>query len=74
MAEVLSYMFLIENWGSGMLRIRKLLNENSLQPLEIVDFGSSIRVIIKRSTGSAKQIKTNNEQIKSWWLRGGVEI
>ena len=63
LAEALAYMFLIENWGCGMLRIKKILNENSLQPLEIVDFGSSVRAVIKRSSVSAEQIKTNNEQI-----------
>ena len=65
LAEALAYMFLIENWGSGMLRIRGDLEEAKLSPVEVVDFGSSLRFIVKRALTNKSQINTNKSQINS---------
>ena len=48
LAAAFAYMFLIENWGSGLLRVQRSLRESGLSPLEVQDFGNSIRLVVKR--------------------------
>ena len=57
LAAAFAYMFLIENWGSGLLRVQRALREAGLPPLEVQDFGNSIRLIVKR--GRANQAGDN---------------
>ena len=63
LAEALAYMFLIENWGSGMLRIQGDLEGARLSPVEVVDFGSSLRFIVKRALTNKSQINPDKTQI-----------
>ena len=53
-AAVFQYMFFIENWGTGLLRVKSDLVTAGLPPLEIVDFGTSLRMIVKRRSGVEK--------------------
>ena len=57
LAAVFAYMFLIENWGSGLLRVQRALREAGLPPLEVQDFGNSIRLVVKR--GHANHVGDN---------------
>ena len=57
LAAAFAYMFLIENWGSGLLRVQRALREAGLPPLEVHDFGNSIRLIVKR--GHANHVGDN---------------
>ena len=41
-------MFLVENWGSGLLRVQQSLNEAGLSSLEVQDFVSSLRFTVRR--------------------------
>lgn len=45
-----AYMFFIENWGSGLLRVQRALKEAGLAPLAVKDFGNSIRLTVMRRT------------------------
>ena len=57
LAAAFAYMFLIENWGSGLLRVQRALADTGLSPLEVQDFGNSIRLVVKR--GRANQAGDN---------------
>ena len=48
LAAAFAYMFFIENWGSGLLRVQRALKEAGLAPLEVQDFGTAIRLTVKR--------------------------
>lgn len=71
LAEALAYMNLIEDWGSGILRVKGDLAEAKLPPVEVIDFGSSVRVVIKRAVHDASQINTDKPQINSGIASGG---
>ena len=47
-AAVFAYMFFIENWGSGLLRVQRAVREAGLGTLEVADFGNAIRLVIRR--------------------------
>lgn len=47
-AAVFAYMFFIENWGSGLLRVQRAVREAGLGALEVADFGNAIRLVIRR--------------------------
>lgn len=48
LAAAFAYMFFIENWGSGLLRVQRVLKDAGLAPLEVKDFGTAIRLTIMR--------------------------
>lgn len=50
LAAAFAYMFFIENWGSGLLRVQRALREAGLAPLGVKDFGNSIRLTVMRRT------------------------
>ena len=50
LAAAFAYMFFIENWGSGLLRVQRALKEAGLAPLRVKDFGNSIRLTVMRRT------------------------
>ena len=47
-ANVLSYVELIEHWGTGIVRVLSLCKEVGIQKPDFIDMGDAIRVIIYR--------------------------
>lgn len=52
------YMRIIEEWGSGIPRIQKMLAEAGLKPLEIIDNGINLQFRIWRSIASSDEVTT----------------
>ena len=53
LALALSYMNIIEDWGSGIPRIRRMLAEAGLRDLVIEDWPNAVRVVVYRKENSA---------------------
>lgn len=52
------YMRLIEEWGSGIPRIRQMLADAGLKPLEVINNGISVTFRLWRPFGNATTVKT----------------
>lgn len=52
LALAFRYMRIVEKWGSGMIRMRELLSEAGLPPLDIQDNGVDFRLTVKRTAKS----------------------
>lgn len=66
-ANVLSYVELIEHWGTGIKRVLNMCKEAGIQEPEFIDFGDAIRVNIYRPSydvnlSGKKQNEQDNEQ------------
>ena len=48
LALALSYMHIVEDWGSGIPRIRRMLREAGLRDLVIEDWPNAVRVVVYR--------------------------
>lgn len=55
------YMRIIEEWGSGIPRIQRMLAEAGLKPLEIIDNGINLQFRIWRPTGDLTTEKTTEK-------------
>ena len=60
------YMRIIEEWGSGIPRIQKMLSAAGLKPLEIIDNGINLQFRIWRLDG-------NPEADKGGGMKGGMK-
>lgn len=58
-ANVLSYVGLIEHWGTGIQRVLTLCKEAGIKEPEFIDFGDALRVNIYRPI----YVEPINEQI-----------
>ena len=55
------YMRIIEEWGSGIPRVQRMLSEAGLKPLEIIDNGINLQFRIWRPAGNATTEKTTEK-------------
>ena len=64
LAMAFSYMHLIERWGTGMLRIAKMIKEAGLGELEILGGETELRFNIyrKQVAGQSAEMKQDTEQ------------
>lgn len=64
LAMVFSYMHLIERWGTGMLRVAKMIKEVGLCELEILGGETELRFNIyrKQSVGQTTEIEEKSGQ------------
>lgn len=63
LAEVFSYLNMIEQWGSGIPRMIELLTNNGLKPPEFQDTEASFRVIFYRQNGINDTVSDTNDTI-----------
>ena len=75
LAMAFSYMHLIERWGTGMLRIAKMIREAGLDELEIKGGETELRFNIYRSkqTAQATEQGAENEPKTAQVTEQGVE-
>ena len=64
LAMAFSYMHLIERWGTGMLRVAKMIKEAGLGELEILGGETELRFNIyrKQAVGQSAEMKQDTEQ------------
>lgn len=64
LAMAFSYMHLIERWGTGMLRVAKMIKEAGLGELEILGGETELRFNIyrKQAAGQSAEMKQDTEQ------------
>ena len=63
-ANVLSYVELIEHWGTGIQRVLTLCKEAGVKEPEFIDFGDALRVNIYRPSYNANLIgEQESEQV-----------
>ncbi len=54
LSRCLSYMHFMEEWGSGLLRVKRALEEYGLPPLALEDAGQAVRANVCRAAVDAK--------------------
>ena len=64
LAMAFSYMHLIERWGTGMLRVAKMIKEAGLGELEILGGETELRFNIyrKQAAGQATKVEEQSRQ------------
>lgn len=62
LAMAFSYMHLIERWGTGMLRVAKMIKEAGLGELEILGGETELRLNIYRKQALGQSTKQGTEQ------------
>ena len=61
LAMAFSYMHLIERWGTGMLRIAKMIKEAGLGELEILGGETELRFNIYRKQAAGQSAKVEEK-------------
>lgn len=61
LVQSLAYMNIIEDWGSGIPRVRADLEEAGLKDLEIIEWPNAVRMVIYRQVAAREALRGGKE-------------